>query len=121
MEFISFGIYKLESSEQDTLKKIFNEKYTIGGCEQTLLDFYSKNSRDPEKIQKETLFYLREFQDVYQSYDSADTKSKLVKKIQFMKKTIDEHPKQTRYLVPYLCDMGKNGGRKKWWSKIFIS
>ena len=72
-EIVDVGINNLGSSEQDTLREILNEKYTIGGCEQTLLDYYSKNSKDSEKTRTKTLFYLREFQKVDRYYSPKDT------------------------------------------------
>ena len=121
-EIAIFGIYNLESSDQDTLKKIFNEKYTIDEREQTLLDYYSQNSKDSGETRIETLFYLQEFQYVgrYYNYKPEDIKSKLTHKIWFMEDTMNKHSDQKRYLVPYLCDIGKNGGQKSLLAEIAI-
>ena len=117
-EIVGFGIGNLRSSERNTLIKILKETYTIDGREQTLLDDYSENSTDSEKIKAETLFYLQEFQDVTQYYNSEYTKSKLARKIWFMEETMKKHLDQTRCLVPYLCDIEKNGGQQSLLAEI---
>ena len=67
---------------------------------------------DLGEIKTETSFYLRELRDVMQDYNPTETEEKLEDKFAFMKKTIEKHLDEKEYLVPYLCDMGKNGGQK---------
>ena len=113
-EIVGFGIDNLGSSERDTLKEILNTVRPKNG--QTLLDDYSKNSTDSEETRIETSFYLQDFRDATQYYDSEDS-SKLGRKIRFMNE-LRKKSDNVKFLALRLCNKEKNDDKKSLLTEI---
>ena len=104
-EIVDFGIHNLEYSERDTLTDIFHATYTIDEYEQTLLNYYSQNSKDSEEIKEKTLFYLR-------------TKKELEEKFLTLRGFILNSPDDQKDFVSYLCNKEENDNQKSLLAKI---
>ena len=115
-EIAGFGINKLGSSEQNILKNILNT--VCAGNGQTLLDYYSENSKDLEEIKKETLNKLQNFLEVGPRDKLKNMKETLEEKLAFAQRLAPGYSDQLGYSPSYLCNKEQNGNQKSLLAEI---
>ena len=115
-EIAGFGINKLGSSEQNILKNILNT--VCAGNGQTLLDYYSENSKDLEEIKKETLNKLQNFLEVGPRDKLKNMKETLEEKLAFAQILAPGYSDELGYSPSYLFEKEQNGNQKSLLAEI---